>query len=533
PVVALSFELIIRRAITCLVIAELLTGGLSARAAALLKGFVLQNQPGGPPVSGIRVVADGANPTITDSTGQFTLKFPTRFPGEPVRVLVVRSGWSVVNDVQLERELPSDPDRRPFEILISKESERQQWAVAFYRLRFRESSDVEYQRRQATVSTAQERDRLRRERDQALARADELARQLAEARPAEVGTDVRRAQRLFLDGQFDQALQLLSMARLQKKAKEANRELSEAVQGYLLRAKLLAARFQFDEADAAYAEAVRLAPSDGEAQFAYAYFNQSLNRFGPAGQSYEHALALYRELERTNPETYRPHVALTLSNLGILRGAQNRYAEARAAFEEALEIRRELAKTNPELYRPDVAGTLNNLGILHRDQNRYAEARACYEEALGIYRELANTKPETYRPYLAATLDNLGVLHRNQDRYAEARMCDEEALGIYRGLVKISPETYRPYLAATLNNLGVLHHGQHHYAEAGAGYNEALGIYRELAQTNPDTYRPNVALTLGNLGILHGDQNRYAEARADFEEALEIRRELAQTNPET
>jgi NurA-like 5'-3' nuclease len=63
-------------------------------------------------------------------------------------------------------------------------------------------------------------------------------------------------------------------------------------------------------------------------------------------------------------------------------------AKATEQAAEALQIRRELAQKNPETYRPDVAQTLNNLGILDSDQGGM-EARKEYAEALQIYETLA------------------------------------------------------------------------------------------------------------------------------------------------
>ena len=137
-------------------------------------------------------------------------------------------------------ELPSDPDRRPLEILISRAAEREQWALQFYRLKGREAAEGTYQRRLAELekvqaTTGQERERLRRERDQALAQADELARQLASAKVGERSDTHQRALKLFLDGRLDEALTLLSAAQLKREAEQAKQALEAVTQSYLLR----------------------------------------------------------------------------------------------------------------------------------------------------------------------------------------------------------------------------------------------------------------------------------------------------------
>ena len=92
----------------------------------------------------------------------------------------------------------------------------------------------------------------------------------------------------------------------------------------------------------------------------------------------------------------------------LIDSGQGRTKEAREEYAEALQIRRELALENPDTYRPGVAMTLNNLGVLDRDQGRMEEARNEHAEALQTYRELAQKNPETYRPDVATTLNNLG-----------------------------------------------------------------------------------------------------------------------------
>ena len=70
--------------------------------------------------------------------------------------------------------------------------------------------------------------------------------------------------------------------------------------------------------------------------------------------------------------------------------------KARNEYAEALQIRRELAEKNPEAYRPYVATTLNNLGVLDSDQGRLEEAREEYVEALQIYEALSKQNLERF-----------------------------------------------------------------------------------------------------------------------------------------
>jgi hypothetical protein len=90
-----------------LFIIVLLVMGDSRINAAVLKGVILANEEGGPPMEQIQVFADGAGQTVSDSAGMFTFKFPEKQPGDPVKVIVKQKEYVVVNDVQLELALPS------------------------------------------------------------------------------------------------------------------------------------------------------------------------------------------------------------------------------------------------------------------------------------------------------------------------------------------------------------------------------------------------------------------------------------------
>jgi Tetratricopeptide repeat len=57
--------------------------------------------------------------------------------------------------------------------------------------------------------------------------------------------------------------------------------------------------------------------------------------------------------------------------------------------EEAVAIYRELAATSPDSYRPDLAPSLDNLGARFSELGRPAEAAAAHEEAMK-----ARTQPD-------------------------------------------------------------------------------------------------------------------------------------------
>jgi CHAT domain-containing protein/predicted Zn-dependent protease len=259
---------------------------------------------------------------------------------------------------------------------------------------------------------------------------------------------------------------------------------------------------------------------------------QEVRQWEQALPIYGQALHSYRELARQRPEVYRPDVALTLNNLGIVQYDLNALEAARASFEEAVAIRRELARARPEVYEPLVASTLNNLGNAQRASNELEAALCSYEEALGIYRELSRARPQVYRPYVAITLNALGTIQGALNELEAARASHTEALEIRRKLAQQRPEIYRPDVAQTLNNLGNVQRDLNELKAARASHEEGLEIYRELARQRPEVYRPDVAMTLNNLGNVQRDLNELKAARASYEEALGIYRELSRARPQ-
>jgi tetratricopeptide (TPR) repeat protein len=481
------------------IVALFLFAWCSCAEASKLKGVVRSNELGGPPLRDVAVSAvAGANATVTDAFGTFTLEFPNKQPGETILLIVQKEGFEVVNDIQLELSLPTDADAKPVTILLCKVGNREEMARRFYRLKSLEAVEESYRTRLEELQQAQQGSsraiaELKQERDEARTAAEKAAEELAKVKPGQTTELYRAAMRLFLDGKTEQALKVLDEEKLRglltsskERKAEAEKEIEDATETWLLKARLLTVQFRFAEAEKAYRAAIEASPGSFEANFAFGAFNQELNRHKDALISYEHCLELARRNRRDGD------IATTLNNLGVLHLQQNRMDEARKAFQEALQIRRTLAGKNADSYLPDVAATLNNLGVLHLQQNRMDEARKDYEEALQIRRTLAEKNPDSYLPDVTTTLNNLGVLHQTQNRMDEARKDYEEALQIQRALAEKNPETYLPHVAMTLNNLGILHKTQNRTDEARMAFAEALQIYQRFAAHNPEQFQAQV-----------------------------------------
>src|SRR5438094_3634422 len=156
------------------------------QADAVLRGVVLSNELGGPPMRNIEVSALVGNTNNTDANGKFTFSCPNKKPGDTVRLIVRKEGYVVVNDIQLELTLPADPEERPAIILLCKEGDREEMGRRFYKLKSVEAIDETYKKKvqDAQNASAAELAKLRQERDQTKAIDETYKKKLQDAQNA-------------------------------------------------------------------------------------------------------------------------------------------------------------------------------------------------------------------------------------------------------------------------------------------------------------------------------------------------------------
>jgi tetratricopeptide (TPR) repeat protein len=137
-------------------------------------------------------------------------------------------------------------------------------------------------------------------------------------------------------------------------------------------------QFHFAAALDAYREAWKI-KQDAKYGFRYGYIAQVQNHWSEA-------IVIYQTLVEMNVDPQK--VAITLNNLAGLYRVTHREDQAEEAWGRALAIHRDLAKTDPEAQAPFIAAVLNNLGVLYAQSNRRKEAEDALTEALTIRRKL-------------------------------------------------------------------------------------------------------------------------------------------------
>jgi tetratricopeptide (TPR) repeat protein len=130
------------------------------------------------------------------------------------------------------------------------------------------------------------------------------------------------------------------------------------------------------------------------------------------------ALALARQaweltspLHDARPASFRSLLADVEDTLSTLLYDDDQTAEAESMGRDALRLRRTLAATRPDAYRPALAATLFNLGlILSSGGGDRAEVCDLWTESVGIYDDLARHQPGRFDRNRDQVRERLGTL---------------------------------------------------------------------------------------------------------------------------
>jgi tetratricopeptide (TPR) repeat protein len=134
--------------------------------------------------------------------------------------------------------------------------------ASFYQLKGAEAIEATYQQKLKALEEENRSDaaaivELQEERDQAKLGAEKAAAEFAKNQPGQGSEMYQEAERLYLDGKIDAAIALLDDDTLRRSAEQAEKALTEAIQGWRLKASLFTVKFRFEEAEKAYETALR------------------------------------------------------------------------------------------------------------------------------------------------------------------------------------------------------------------------------------------------------------------------------------
>jgi tetratricopeptide (TPR) repeat protein len=280
---------------------------------------------------------------------------------------------------------------------------------------------------------------------------------------------------------------------------------------------LLTRQAEFDAAEKAYREAIRVAsaaPNDPTSQTELATTVYGLGVLLAQEGHHADAEKTLRDALRRQQALYRgdnPDIARTLKDLARAVADDGDLNAAIPLMRSAVDMQRKLRGTEPH---PDLAEAVNDLALLAWQHGDYDEAAKLFGESITMYRRLLGDK----HPYIATELSNLAATLRDKGDLAHAVPIYEQALAMNRELLGDK----HPAVADLLNELASAQYAQGDIAHALANERESLAVYRRVFTSD----NLEVARVLNRIGFWLTLARQYDEADRDTRDALDMRRRL-------
>ena len=187
------------------------------------------------------------------------------------------------------------------------------------------------------------------------------------------------------------------------------------------------------------------------------------------------------EVMRSQPKLDAVALAVTQTDLAVIRGMQGKHAEAERLLRQALtELETELGREHPFL-----AAVLCPLTGVLIVEKRFKEA---VEPAERMWRLLQSSGTRIGAPDMASALDALGVVYARTGRTAEAESYAKRAITMAEGVY--GPE--HPRMASYLINYAFVLKHLHRKDEAKSLEQRAQVILAQSARDNPTQHTVSV-----------------------------------------
>ncbi len=249
-----------------------------------------------------------------------------------------------------------------------------------------------------------------------------------------------------------------------------------------------------------------------------------------AEEAYLRAINTQRGLWAARPSVPQLQVelALSLSNLGLLRRKTGRLDQARSALEESISRLSEVVASDRDnlLAQRGLAAALGNLSsiTLKTDAERSVRLlQRALDHQLRSSESLPN--PMLASAEIATTYNNLGsaYLHGNQPDLAIDAFT--QAIRLQRPLRKLAPwvDDHQTELAVSLNNLAKAHQAGGNLREAETAVREAIELQQrcsKVKQSDP-VHLSRLGAMFGNLALVLQSSGSESEAAKLFVSAIE------------
>ncbi len=563
-----------------------LTPTLSAQTNNIVRGIVTLQNSNSQPAKNVQVTTFGANPAYTNSAGQFELRISGGKPGQTVRLIVQKDSFQVLGPDPLifETAIREDPNEmirialaniQVFQERISRfmqsiDKQIQSQSAALKDLQAQQEKMAQMKAREKII---QDSIALLFQQVQTLeASKEELARKLASIDLDQASAYSVNAIETFLSGNVEEALALLNEEKLDafyeevlKREEEVAQAKQQAIENYMIRARMQQTLLQFDEAAASYRAAIEKDSTNLMNLVEYGSFLASINRENEGIPVFQKALGQAKE---------PLHRLELLGAIGMIYVLQNRAAEADSLLSEAFRLSKtlELPDANPLL------NLMNSAGYMHQTNGNFQTAEKYYLDALDICAPLFERDSHVYYTSWAALNSNICLLYlqsgdfEKSDAYAYrvidafqytpgdrtqqeilayayflnnlGQACAQTgefdtadttlqlAIQLCQLLEGQGLQTALPLRALALNNLGLNFFNQASPEEAIPYFDQSLELHLALAERNPLRFQPLLAIVTANLALSHLQLGQYDQAEDFFSQSLSYYQSLCELNPQ-
>lgn len=245
---------------------------------------------------------------------------------------------------------------------------------------------------------------------------------------------------------------------------------------------------------------------------------------------YEHQLRLLKAFSQEKPEKYQPAMASCYSNLGVFYEKQGKPEEARRYYDQGMAVWKALCKKNRERFLLKLASVYVNAGSFYARLGEPQTAESRFRDAIIFFDELCAGQPEKFMYERAFCYNAIGAFYKGQNQTEKAKENIERAIGLRIQLSNSNPERYLPDLAGSYGTAGNLYSDLNDLDQAKWYFEKELEIYHTLG--DPECFSYELAKSYHNLGLVYVKMHDMEKAEVHLKHAIELLKQYSDANPE-
>jgi tetratricopeptide (TPR) repeat protein len=245
---------------------------------------------------------------------------------------------------------------------------------------------------------------------------------------------------------------------------------------------------------------------EGNILFAIGAVHRDLDQYALALESLDQALAIYKELDFTNPAN-RYNIGMILKQMGDIYNSFGQYTKALESYQLSLKNAKEFG------VKGDEGNSLNSIGLTYTKLRQPRKALESFQQTFAIFQQMGD------RAKQGTILANIASAYMSLGQASKALEFRQQALAIQKEVGD------RPGEAISLNNLGVIYGYLGQRSKALEFYQQALALLNETAAATGTNSFPsaNKSLFLSNIGLSYLALGQYEKATKALFDSIEIK----------